>query len=176
MPNRVSIKFILSQTHTTLAGSRLYFHPSRNNLFVVAIGNELRRLMARSTAPRSTYPRISPPDNRGNIGVCDWQSPARVESVVHDFALPCAQTCPELLKRATLPPFPTAAILFLPMLMRDLDLHAKVVHTQNVGNGIRLMVAQIVNGVADAEVTQLVGCGLHGLVPSYAIVELVFYS
>ena len=41
-----------SQTHTTLAGSRLYFHPSRSNPFVVAIGNELRRLMARSTAPR----------------------------------------------------------------------------------------------------------------------------
>ena len=39
------------------------------------------------------------------------------------------------------------------MLMRDLDLHAKVVHTQNIENGIGLVTAQIVNGVADAEVT-----------------------
>ena len=58
----------------------------------------------------------------------------------------------------------------------DFYLHAEVVHTQNVGDGIGLVVAQIVNDVADAEVAQLVGCGLHGLVPSCAIVELVFYS
>ena len=29
--------------------------------------------------------------------------------------------------------------------------------------------------LTDAEVAQLVGCGLHGLIPSSAIVEVVFY-
>lgn len=61
--------------------------------------------------------------------------------------------------------FSAAAILLLPMLMRDLYLHAKVIHTQNVGNGIGLMVTQSVNGVADVEVAQLVGCGLVGHIP-----------
>ena len=51
--------------------------------------------MAPSTAPRSAYPRISPPDNRGNIGVCDWLSPAQVGFMAHDFALPRARTYPE---------------------------------------------------------------------------------
>ena len=61
------------------------------------------------------------------------------------------------------------------MLMRDLDLHAKVVHTQNVGNGIGLVATQIVNGVADAKVAQFLGSGLHRLIPSRTIVEVVFY-
>ena len=95
MPNLVSVKFIFSQTHTALAGSRLYFHPSRSNLFADASDSEFRRIMAPSTAPRSAYPRISPPDNRGNIGVCDWLSPAQVGFMAHDFALPRVRTYPE---------------------------------------------------------------------------------
>jgi hypothetical protein len=62
------------------------------------------------------------------------------------------------------------------MLMLDRHLHAKVVHSQNVGNGVGLVTTQIVNGVTDAEEAQLVGCVLHGLVPSCAIIEIVFYS
>ena len=55
MPTLVRMKFILSQTHTALAGSRLYFHQSRSNPFVDANDNALCRRMARSTAPRPAY-------------------------------------------------------------------------------------------------------------------------
>ena len=72
--------------------------------------------------------------------------------------------------------FSVAAILLFPMLMLDIDLHAKVVHTQNVENGIGLVATQLVNGVADANVAQLVGCGLHGLIPSRVVIEVLFYS
>ena len=80
--------------HTALAGSRLYFHPSRNNLFADANDNALCQRMAPSTAPRSAYLRIGPPNNRGNIDACDWLSPAQVGFVAHDFALPRAKTYP----------------------------------------------------------------------------------
>ena len=61
------------------------------------------------------------------------------------------------------------------MLMLDLNLHAKVIHTQNVGNGIGLMATQIVNDVADAKVAQFLGGRLYGLIPSLSIIEVVFY-
>ena len=83
-------KFISLQVHTTRAGSRLYFHPCRSNLFADASDSELRRIMAPSTA---AYLRIGSPNNRGNIGVCDLLSPAQVGFVAHDFALPRARTC-----------------------------------------------------------------------------------
>ena len=51
--------------------------------------------MAPSIAPRSAYRQINPPNNRGNIGVCDWLSPDQVEFVAHDSAPPRAQTYPE---------------------------------------------------------------------------------
>lgn len=41
MPNLVRVKFISSQTHTALAGCRLCFQPSRNNLFASASDSEL---------------------------------------------------------------------------------------------------------------------------------------
>ena len=46
---------------------------------------------------------------------------------------------PKLLKRTTLPPFPTATVLLLPMLMRDLDLHAKVGHALLSSFGIGIV-------------------------------------
>ena len=57
MPTLVRMKFILSQTHTALAGSRLYFHPSRSNLFAGASDNGLYRRKALSTTLRLAYPR-----------------------------------------------------------------------------------------------------------------------
>ena len=57
LPTLVRMKFILSQTHTALAGSRLYFHPSRSNLFAGASDNGLCRRKALSTTLRLAYPR-----------------------------------------------------------------------------------------------------------------------
>ena len=66
-------------------------------------------------------------------------------------------------------------ILFDNMLMLDRNLNPKIIHSQNVWNEIGLVATQIVNGVADANMTQFVGSGLYGLIPSRAIVEVVFY-
>ena len=57
--------------HTAHAGSCLYFYQNRKNPFVVVSDSELRRIMAPSIAPRSAYLQINPPNNRGNIGVCE---------------------------------------------------------------------------------------------------------
>ena len=94
MPKLVSVKFIPSQTHTALAGSRLYFHPSRSNLFAVASDNGLCRRKALSTTLRLAYLRIGSPNNHRSTVVCAWLSPAQVGFVAHDFALPRAQTYP----------------------------------------------------------------------------------
>ena len=90
-----SVKFIFSQTHTTLASSLRYFHPSRNNPFADASDSELHRRMAPSIAPHLAYLRIAPPNYHRNIGVCDWLSPAQVGFVAHDSASLHAQTYPE---------------------------------------------------------------------------------
>lgn len=136
--------------HTVLAGSRLYFHPSRSNLFADASDSELHRIMAPSTTLRPAYRLINPLNNHRNIGV--WVDYLLPKSDFRRTILLCLahELIPKLLERATLPLFPTAAVLLLPMLMLDLNLHAKVIHTQNVGNGIGLMVTQSVNGVTDA--------------------------
>ena len=81
--------------HTVLASSHQCFRQCRNNLFAGASDSELHRRLAPSIAPRQAYRQISPPNNHGNIGGCDWLSPARVGFVVHDFVLPHARTYPE---------------------------------------------------------------------------------
>ena len=95
LPLYVRMKFIFSQTHITRIGSRQYSRLYRSRPFVVAIDRELRRIMALSTAPRPAYQRINPPNNRWNIGVCDWQPLAQVGYKAHDSSLPRAQTCRE---------------------------------------------------------------------------------
>ena len=57
---------------------------------------------------------------------------------------------PKLLKRATLPPMEATAVLLDNELVLDRNLNPKIIHSQNVGNRVGLVVAQIVNGVADA--------------------------
>ncbi len=57
MPNHVRVKSIPSQTHTTLAGSRLYFHPSRSNLFADANEDILCPRKGLCTSLHSAYPR-----------------------------------------------------------------------------------------------------------------------
>ena len=57
MPNLVSMKFISSQTHTPRADSRLYFHPSRSNLFADAKKDILCPRKGFCTSLHSAYPR-----------------------------------------------------------------------------------------------------------------------
>ena len=64
---------------------------------------------------------------------------------------------PKLLERATLPPIKSTTILLDNVLVLDRNLNPKIIHSQNVGNGIGLVATQIVNGVADAKVAQFLG-------------------
>lgn len=67
----------------------------------------------------------------------------------------------------------TTVILLDNMLVLNCNLNPNIIRTENFRNGVWFMVAQIMGGVADTEMIQLIGSELCGLIPSRAIVEVI---
>ena len=79
---------------------------------------------------------------------------------------------PEHFERTSVPPLPSAAVLFDDVLVGDFHLAPKVVHVQQVGNRIAFVRTDVVYGMAD---TDMFECGMiePALRPSATVVQIV---